>query len=249
MSSAVWDTVHAAVLTSATIPVGLPQQLGLPTAKVVELDVGSPFPYRELGLLYCAKHLPDPRKPEAEAAVHDELERLIVAAGGRTLSLFTSRRALTSAVNELRARIGTPVLAQDDLPKQALIDAFRSDPKTSLFATMGYWQGVDVPGESLVLVTIDRLPFARPDDPLLAARRERAGDSAFATIDLPRAGMLLAQGAGRLIRSATDRGVVAVLDSRLATAGYRKALLSGVPPLKRTVDTDEVVAFLESLNV
>ena len=129
-----------------------------------------------------------------------------------------------------------PVLAQSDLPKPALVEAFRADESACLFATLGFWQGVDVPGRTLSLVTIDRIPFPRPDDPVLEARRERAGPGAFGAVDLPRAGTLLAQGAGRLIRSAADRGVVAVLDSRLATARYRGALLARVPPMKRTLE-------------
>ena len=118
---------------------------------------------------------------------------------------------------------------------------------TCLFATIGFWQGVDVPGPALTLVTLDRLPFPRPDDPLLSARREHAGDDAFRLVDLRRAAMLLAQGAGRLIRTGTDRGVVAVLDRRLATTRYRTELLELVPPLRRTVDRAEVLEFLASL--
>ena len=169
---------------------------------------------------------------------------LIKRRAGRTLALFTSRRAMHAAVEALGTDWTCPLLAESDLPKPALIEAFRSDEATCLFATLGYWQGVDVPGPTLSLVTLDRIPFPRPDEPVLQARRERAGSGAFSVVDLPRAGTLLAQGAGRLIRSAHDRGVVAVLDSRLATARYRGALLARVPPMKRTVDRDEVVAFL-----
>jgi ATP-dependent DNA helicase DinG len=140
------------------------------------------------------------------------------------------------------------VLAQSDLPKPALVEAFRDSEETCLFATMGFWQGVDVPGRTLTLVTIDRIPFPRPDDPVLQARRDRAGSGAFSVVDLPRAGTLLAQGAGRLIRSTQDRGVVAVLDSRLATARYRGALLARVPPMRRSVDRSDVVAFLQSIS-
>ena len=122
--------------------------------------------------------------------------------------------------------------------------AFGDDEATSLFATMGFWQGVDVPGRTLSLVAIDRLPFGRPDDPMLEARRERAGDAAFRTVDLPRASMLLAQGAGRLIRTAEDRGVVCVLDTRLATATYRGSLLRRLPPMRRTTQREVAVAFL-----
>ena len=246
LAEQLWGPVTG-VLTSATVPLGLAERLGLPTGRYDEADVGSPFDYRRNAMLYVAQALPDRRRPEAEPALHDELEVLIRAAGGRTLALFTSWRAMRAAVEALRARLEVPVLAQSDLPKPALVEAFRSDDATCLFATLGYWQGVDVPGPTLSLVTLDRIPFPRPDDPVLQARRERAGSGAFSVVDLPRAGTLLAQGAGRLIRSAHDRGVVAVLDSRLATARYRGALLARVPPMKRTVRRDEVVAFLERI--
>ncbi len=237
-----------AVLTSATVPVGTIARLGLPPDATDELDVGSPFDYRDHALLYVATSLPDRRRPEAEPAIHDELETLIRAAGGRTLALFTSWRAMTAAVEALRPRLELPVLAQPDLPKAALVERFRAEEAASLFATLGFWQGVDVPGRTLSLVTIDRIPFPRPDDPVLEARRERAGPRAFAEVDLPRAGTLLAQGAGRLVRTADDRGVVAVLDRRLATASYRRVLLARVPPMRRTTDRAEVCAFLSGLS-
>ena len=247
LADQLWGTVTG-VLTSATVPLGLAERLGLPAGRWDETDVGSPFDYRRHALLYVAQALPDRRSPEAEPALHDELEVLIKAAGGRTLALFTSWRAMHAAVDALRDRLEVPLLAQSDLPKPALVEAFRSDDATCLFATLGYWQGVDVPGPTLSLVTLDRIPFPRPDEPVLQARRERAGSGAFSVVDLPRAGTLLAQGAGRLIRSTNDRGVVAVLDSRLATARYRGALLARVPPMKRTVRRDEVVAFLQEID-
>jgi ATP-dependent DNA helicase DinG len=247
LSEHLWGAVTG-ILTSATVPIGLPERLGLPADEFEDLDVGSPFDYREHALLYVAQSLPDRRRPEAEPALHDELEVLISAAGGRTLALFTSWRAMHAARDALKDRLSFPLLSQSDLPKPALIDAFGSDESACLFATLGFWQGVDIPGRTLSLVTLDRIPFPRPDEPVLEARRERAGPSAFSTVDLPRAGTLLAQGAGRLIRSAEDRGVVAVLDSRLATARYRGALLARVPPMKRTVDRDEVVDFLHRIT-
>ena len=247
LTEQLWGSVTG-VLTSATVPLGLADRLGMPSGRCDELDVGSPFDYRHNALLYVPRTLPDRRSPEAEPALHDELEVLITAAGGRTLALFTSWRAMHAAVEALRVRLDVPVLAQSDLPKPALVEAFRSDDATCLFATLGFWQGVDVPGPTLSLVTVDRIPFPRPDEPVLQARRERAGPGAFSAVDLPRAGTLLAQGAGRLIRSAHDRGVVAVLDSRLATARYRGALLTRVPPMKRTVSRDEVVAFLHEIT-
>ena len=246
LSEQLWGSVTS-VLTSATVPIGMVDRLGLPADGTDELDVGSPFDYRNHAMLYVAKSLPDRRRPEAEPAIHAELEALITAAGGRTLALFTSWRAMLAAVEALRTSLPFPILAQADLPKPALVEAFRSDEATCLFATLGFWQGVDVPGRTLSLVTIDRIPFPRPDDPVLQARRDRAGPGAFGAVDLPRAGTLLAQGAGRLIRSSQDRGVVAVLDSRLATARYRGTLLARVPPMKRSLDRSEVEAFLASI--
>ena len=220
-----------------------------PRASYDELDVGSPFDYRDHALLYVARSLPDRRRPESEPALHDELEALITAAGGRTLALFTSWRSMRAAVEALRDRLDVPVLAQSDLPKPALVEAFRDDEATCLFATLGFWQGVDVPGPHPE-------PGDRGPDPVPPSGRAGAarpggsgpGPGAFRLVDLPRAGTLLAQGAGRLIRSASDRGVVAVLDSRLATAGYRGALLARVPPMKRTVDRAEVEAFLARIT-
>ncbi|MGQ0522010.1 MAG: ATP-dependent DNA helicase [Actinomycetota bacterium] len=243
LADRLWGGVTA-VLTSATVPPHLARRLGIEAGRCDEMDVGSPFPHERNGLLYCAAHLPDPRRPDHQAALHDELEALVRAAGGRTLGLFTSWRAMTAAVEALRPRLPWKVLAQGDLPKPALIEAFASDEQACLFATMGNWQGIDVPGPSLSLVTIDRLPFPRPDEPLMQARREQAGPRAFSLIDLPRTATLLAQGAGRLIRTATDRGVVAVLDPRLATAGYRWDLVRALPPMRRTRHRADVEAFL-----
>lgn len=243
----VWPDVTA-VLTSATIPLGLADTLGLPSEETVEQDVGSPFDYASNGLLYCAAHLPDPRSERFDDAVHDELEALIGAAGGRTLALFTSYRAMDAAATELRDRLDVPILTQRDRPKPALLAEFAEDEPTCLFATMGFWQGVDVPGRSLSLVTIDRIPFPRPDEPLLQARREMARADAFRMIDLPRAIMLLAQGAGRLIRSASDRGVVAILDPRLATKpSYRWDMVNALPPMRRTRNRSDAEELLRSI--
>jgi len=141
------------------------------------------------------------------------------------------------------------VLVQGQASKAALLTEFAGNDETCLFATISFWQGVDVPGKSCSLVVIDRLPFPRPDDPVLQARRERAGSAAFRLIDLPRAATMLAQGAGRLIRSRTDEGVVAVLDPRLATSrSYRWDLIRALPPLRRTKDRDEVITFLRRIR-
>lgn len=248
LAESLWSKTTA-VLTSATLPSTLPERVGLGATTFERMDVGSPFDYPTQALLYCAAHLPDPRSAAFDEAVHDELASLIEAAGGRTMALFTSYRALQAAVEALRPRLTVEVLAQDDLPKPVLVARFTAEPETCLFATMGFWQGVDVPGDTLTLVTIDRLPFPRPDDPLLQARREKARGEAFRLVDLPRATTLLAQGAGRLIRTASDRGVVAVFDPRLATnARYRWDVVNALPPMPRTKDRAEAEAFLRALH-
>lgn len=243
LEAGVWSR-RTAVLTSATIGSTLARRVGLPAGSYDEADVGSPFDYPRHALLYCPVSLPDPRDAGYREAVHDELVALVAAAGGRTLALFTSWKAMDAAVEAVRPRVGVPVLSQRDLPKPALLRRFAADPATCLFATAGFFQGVDVPGSTLIQVVINRLPFPRPDDPLLAARRERLGAAAFAEIDLPRAAMMLAQAAGRLIRTTTDRGVVAVLDRRLGTARYRWDIVNALPPMRRTRHRADVEAFL-----
>jgi ATP-dependent DNA helicase DinG len=242
-----WDR-RSAVLTSATIPAGYGRQIGLPPSEALLEDVGSPFDYASNAVIYCAAHLPPPSSNRWLPAAIDELEVLILAAGGRTLALFTSFRAMRAATDALSERLPYPVMTQGDLPKPRLVEAFADDEQACLFATMSFWQGIDVPGPSLSLVTIDRLPFPRPDEPLLQARRERIGDGAFAAIDVPRAATLLAQGAGRLIRSRTDRGAVAVFDPRLATAGYGPSIVAALPKMRRTRNREDVVAFLRQIR-
>ncbi len=247
LHDALW-TRRTAVLTSATLPTRLPNRLGVAQGGVTELDVGSPFDYEGQAVLYCAAHLPDPRASGYLAALADELADLIEAAGGRTLALFTSFRVLDETAAALADRVSVPILTQRSAPKGRLIEQFAADPATCLFATMGFWQGIDVPGEACSLVVIDRIPFPRPDEPLLQARREQAGADAFARIDLPRATTLLAQGTGRLIRTATDRGVVAVLDPRLAKASYRWDVVRALPPMRRTKDREVALEALRDIR-
>ena len=247
MAAGVWQE-HTAILTSATIPTSLARRVGLPDDRTSDGDVGSPFDYEHQALLYCAMHLPPPKSPAFRDAVTEELVALIEAAGGRTLALFTSWAAMDAAVDAIRDRIDVPVLTQRDLPKPALVKAFADSEETCLFATTGLFQGIDVPGRTLSLVVIDKLPFPRPDDPLLSARREQLGPRAFGEIDVPRAATLLAQACGRLIRNTTDRGVVAVLDSRLGTARYRWDIVNALPPMKRTRDRIEVECFLREIR-
>ncbi len=243
----IWEQ-RTAILTSATIPASLTERVGMLAGTVDVVDVGSPFDYANNAVLYCALHMPDPRSAQFAEAVADELVGLITAAGGRTLALFTSYKAMDAAAAAVRGRIPFTVLTQRDRPKNALVKAFSEDESVCLFATSGFFQGVDIPGRTLSLVTIDRLPFPRPDDPLLSARRELLGAKAFGQIDIPRASTLLAQATGRLIRTATDRGVVAVFDPRLGKANYRWDIVKALPPMRRTRERSEVEAFLREIT-
>ncbi len=247
MDEGVWSK-RTAILTSATIPSSLADRVGIPSAEVDLADVGSPFDYEHNSMLYNAIHLPNPNSEGFRPAVHDELEALITAAGGRTLALFTSWRSMDEAADALRSRIDFPILTQRDLPKPALVKAFADSEATCLFATAGLFQGVDVPGQTLSLVVIDRIPFPRPDDPLLSARRELLGPAAFSQIDIPRASMMLAQACGRLIRNSTDKGVVAVMDPRLGKARYRWDIVNALPPMKRTRHRSDVEDFLRAIR-
>jgi ATP-dependent DNA helicase DinG len=212
------------------------------------IDVGSPFDYENSGYIYCAKHLPPPGTDSRDDAVNSEILELITAAGGRTLALFTTYRAMHLAADYVQENSDFPVLRQDDLPKMALVEAFSERPEACLFATAGFFQGVDVPGETLSLVIIDKIPFPRPDDPLLSARRDAIGQTAFAEIDIPLAATQLAQAAGRLIRTSSDKGVVAILDPRLATKSYGRLLGAQLPSLKRTITRSEVLSYLRDLS-
>jgi ATP-dependent DNA helicase DinG len=238
-----WERVTA-LATSATLPDTLPRDLGLDDVAVQR--VASPFDYQNNALLYVPANFPERRDERAEAAIVDELVTLIGAAEGRTLALFTNRQVMIRVAERVESRIETPVLVQGTLSRGRIIEQFRDEPAASLFAVTSFWQGVDVPGHSLSLVTIDRLPFTVPNDPLAEARRARSVRP-FYDVDLPRAAMLLAQGVGRLIRNRDDRGVVAVLDTRLAESSYRGALFRLLPPMRRTRDRDQVVEFLRDL--
>jgi len=244
LADGVWSQ-RTAILTSATVPMNLADRIGLEGADFV--DVGSPFDYQSNSLLYCAMHLPQPNDPGFRTAMHDDLEQLISAAEGKTLALFTSWSAMDEAADAMRERLPFRILTQRDLPKPALIREFTTDEDSCLFATAGLFQGIDVPGRALSLVVIDRIPFPRPDDPLLGARRELIGQRAFMEIDLPRAATMLAQASGRLIRSDNDRGVVAVMDRRLGTARYRWDIISALPPMRRTRERAEAEALLRTI--
>lgn len=250
------------VMTSATLQVAGSMKA---TAKAVgleeesdwtALDVGSPFDYAKQGILYCAAHLPAPTSSGVAEEALDELADLIEAAGGRTLSLFSSWRAVERAEEYLKLRFRDRddrplIVARKGDSVAELVRQFKQTAQSSLLGTVSLWQGIDVPGNTCTLVTIDRIPFPRPDDPIFAARSARAdeaGSSGFRSVSLPRAALLLAQGVGRLIRSTQDRGVVAVLDSRLATANYGSVLRKSIPPLWWTIDKDSVISALQRLD-
>lgn len=214
------------------------------------LAVESPFDYADHTLLYCATDLPDPNSERFRDAVTERLAALMEAAGGRTLALFTSHAALRHSADALRDTLPFPLLVQDEAPRGRLLERFVNEESACLLATMSFWQGVDVPGRSLSLVVIDRLPFPHRNDPLMQARRDlatRRRRPAFTDVDLPHAATLLAQGVGRLIRTHADRGLVAVLDRRLAVKDtYRPTLLRSLPPMPRTTDLAEAEAFLRA---
>lgn len=243
LNESVWSQ-RTAIMTSATIPMNLPQRIGLPPEGFDAHSVASPFDYQRNALLYCASHLPDPAQGPRDKVVHAEIKSLIDAAGGRTLALFTSYARLNAAYNDLKDRLGFEILKQDDLPKMELLRKFTANESSCLFATQSFFQGVDVPGSTLSLVIIDRLPFPVPTDPLMSARREVHGKSAFTAIDIPIVATKLAQASGRLIRTQTDMGVVAVLDPRLVTKGYGKTIIAMLPPMELTIVASEAHDFL-----
>jgi ATP-dependent DNA helicase DinG len=247
------------VATSATMELGgsfepVARSLGLVGEGSPEwrgLDVGSPFDYARQAILYVGRDLPPPGRDGLRPEVVDALAELIAAAGGRTLGLFSSRRAAMDAADAVRARLPeVPVLCQGDDVVPTLVRRFIDDDRTCLFGTLSLWQGVDVPGGACQLVVIDRLPFPRPDEPLVSARQravERAGGNGFMSVAATHAALLLAQGAGRLIRRSSDRGVVAVLDPRLVHARYAGFLRASLPPMWFTTDRDVVVGALQRL--
>lgn len=244
----------ATVFTSATLALGgkfdaMSRHLGLdgPTS----MDAGSPFDYAKAGILYVAAHLPRPGPGGISPEALDEMEELIRAAGGRTLGLFSSHRAALAAAEAMRERLDVPILYQLDDQVSTLVEQFKADPRACLFGSTSLWQGIDVPGPSSSLVIIDRIPFPRPDDPISQARTEevgKRGGNGFMAVSATSAALLMAQGAGRLIRGTEDRGVVAVLDSRLATARYGGFLAKSMPPLWPTNDRTKVLDALRRLD-
>ncbi len=240
---------HSMGLPELDGPAPGPDGTGLPWRGI---DVGSPFDYPKQGILYVARHLPQPGRDGLQPAHVDEIVGLVDAAGGRTLGLFSSRRAAEAAAEAVRERLPhLTILAQGEAQLPELARLFVEDPHACLFGTLSLWQGLDVPGDTCRLVLIDRIPFPRPDDPLMSARQraaDRAGGNGFMQVAATHAALLLAQGAGRLIRTTEDKGVVAVLDPRLVTARYGGYLLASLPPMWRTTERGVVLEALARLG-
>ncbi|WP_181312540.1 ATP-dependent DNA helicase [Nocardioides campestrisoli] len=236
---------------SERIDTGAPQAADDKALPWRGLDVGSPFDYGRQGILYLARQLPPPGRDGLGPAHLDEIVDLVDAAGGRALGLFSSRRAAEAAAEVVRERLPhLTTLVQGEAQLPELSRQFVEDPHTCLFGTLSLWQGLDVPGDTCQLVLIDRIPFPRPDDPLMSARQraaDRAGGNGFMQVAATHAALLLAQGAGRLIRTTSDRGVVAILDSRLATARYGGFLKASLPPMWTTTDPQVVRKALSRL--
>ncbi|MDU0479813.1 ATP-dependent DNA helicase [Staphylococcus chromogenes] len=243
------------ILASATLTIGgnfdaMAAGWGLPKGTWDSLDAGTPFDPAKSGILYTAAHLPDPGRDGLPPETLDELYELIMSAGGRTLGLFSSKRAAEQATEAMRARLPFDVLCQGEDATGVLVDKFAKDDNSCLFGTLTLWQGVDVPGKACSLVVIDRIPFPRPDDPLLQARKEAAdaeGRNGFMEVAATHAALLMAQGAGRLLRHVSDRGVVAVLDNRLVKKRYGSFLRRSMPPFWATTNSDTVKAALKRL--
>ncbi len=250
-----FERTPAIVLTSATLSTAgnfdyVRARLGIDGAD--ELLLASPFDYPSQAALYLAGHLPDPRDPGFEEAAFAEIERLVGLTGGGAFVLCTSLRRMRAFAERARASSSFPVLVQNEMPKAALLERFRAAHDAVLIATASFWEGVDVPGDALRLVVIEKLPFDVPTDPLIAARCERLrekGESAFSKLLLPSAAIALKQGFGRLVRTRADRGIVAVLDSRLVKKPYGRVLLASLPDASRCHSFEEVAAFARAAGV
>jgi len=249
------ETLDAAWLfTSATLAVGgdfahFTGQMGLADADTLQL--ASPFDYPHNARLWLPAGLPEPREPGFFAALLEEVVPLLLASKGRAFLLFTSHRALREVRESLAERIPYPLFVQGEQPRSLLLEAFRQSGDGVLLGTASFWEGVDVIGDALSLVIIDKLPFAAPDDPVIEARSDllrRAGGNPFRQLFLPQAVISLKQGAGRLIRDVNDRGVLVLCDSRVRTRSYGQTFLASLPPMAPAADRQEAIRFLESLD-
>ena len=249
LSSRLFEQVDTVVLTSATLAVAgefdyTRQRLGLPNAR--SLHIPSPYDYANQVLLYVPPHLPDPRQPEFAWRAADVVHEVLDASRGRAFVLFTSYQQMRQVYEMLKIRLDHPLLMQGEAPRTALVETFRNTPGAVLFGTSSFWQGIDVQGEQLSCVIIDRLPFAVPSDPVIAARAEairQAGGNAFYEYQVPQAALALKQGFGRLIRAASDRGALVLLDNRITKLPYGRVFFDSLPPYRLTKKLEDIQSF------
>jgi ATP-dependent DNA helicase DinG len=249
LREALWSRLESSVLTSATLAVGggfeyIRQRLGVEHAR--ELVLPSHFDYQNQALLYVPLDLPDPRTPQFAVKAADRIRKLLEITRGRAFVLFTSYAQMRDIHQRLLGEVEFPMLLQGDAPKNALLEEFRLTPNCVLFATASFWQGVDVQGEQLSCVIIDRLPFAVPSDPVVAARVkaiDAEGGNAFFQYQVPAAVITLKQGFGRLIRSLHDRGLLALLDNRILKKAYGRVFVESLPNYRRTTELGKVEEF------
>jgi ATP-dependent DNA helicase DinG len=254
LEETLFDRLHACVLTSATLSVGasfdfFKKRLGLSSAE--SLVVESPFDHARQAVLYLPKGMPEPREPTFFSRAMEEITALLEITHGRAFLLFTSHAALGRARKALEADGRWPLFVQGEGSKVALLEAFKATPRAVLLGTSSFWHGVDVPGEALSLVVVDKLPFDVPSDPIVAARIERIREdegNPFSEYQVPMAVLDLKQGLGRLLRSKGDRGVLAVLDPRLTTKGYGKTFLASLPPYPVVRTRDDASSFFRDVR-
>jgi len=257
LAATLFANYSSVILTSATLTVAdsegkpsfdhLKKRLGVPFPK--ELVVPSHFDYAKQALLYLPQYLPPPRHPDFLPHAAEKIRRVLEITRGRAFCLFTSYSQMRELHDRLLCELPFPLLLQGTAPRHLLLQQFRETPNAVLFGTSSFWQGIDVQGEQLSCVIVDKLPFAVPSDPIMKARTDAiaaAGGNAFNDLQIPQAVIALKQGFGRLIRSLTDRGVLMLLDSRIRTTRYGATFLDSLPPYRRTDDITDVEKFFEA---
>jgi ATP-dependent DNA helicase DinG len=251
LAARLFDQVESVILTSATLAVAggfeyTQTRLGLPNARTQCIE--SQYDYANQVVLYVPRHLPDPRQPDFARSAGEVVEQVLEASRGRAFVLFTSYQQMRQVYELVKNRLDYPLLLQGDAPRTALLEAFRATPGSVLFGTSSFWQGIDVQGEQLSCVIIDRLPFAVPSDPVTAARVEairQTGGNAFYDYQVPQAALALKQGFGRLIRGTSDRGALVLLDNRIIKLPYGRIFIDSLPPYKLTSKLEDIQKFFD----